>query len=739
VVAETQRILREQFPAMDAAEIDKLPEQLRNPFQTRFVSQLYVAEGRREQLLCVALLLHDPQLHFCFLEIISAARGSTGGGVGAALYSRMREVAHSLKAQGIYLECLPDDPALSPDATIRKQNEARLRFYERFGARPLANTRYATPLNAEDSDPPYLVLDPLGAKALPTAKATRKIVREILERKYGHLCSPEYITMVADSIHEPVTLREPLYIKTLKQPVAPIVKRQIALVMNDLQGLHHVHERGYVESPVRIRSILDELDKSTLFERIKTKHYADRHILEVHDGQLVNYLRKASKLAGKKKSIYPYVFPVRNAAKRPDDETVLAGYYCIDTFTPLNESAYLAARQAVDCALTAAAEVVNGRPLAYALVRPPGHHAERAAFGGFCYFNNAAIAAHYLSGYGKVAMLDVDYHHGNGQQDIFYDRSDVLTVSVHGHPRFSYPYFSGFADEAGRGPGAGYNLNLPLAEKTTPEDYLTAVKKALRRIERFSPDYLVVAFGVDTAKGDPTGTWSNQIKDFKALGEVIGASPCPILVVQEGGYLVRSLGKNAEAFFRGLAGGNELQINRPAAPKRRSKNRRWRATVQEHDAEAVRSLVAATTMFSVEEQNTAAELVTTTVEQGAGAGYHFIFAETEGRLDAYACFGPIPGAPGRFDLYWIAVHPENHRQGLGKAVLERVESAVLKAGGERVYLDTAGREQYAPTRAFYKRCGYKKAAGIKDYYAIGDSKVVLMKELGGPPAQLSAK
>ena len=134
-------------------------------------------------------------------------------------------------------------------------------------------------------------------------------------------------------------------------------------------------------------------------------------------------------------------------------------------------------------------------------------------------------------------------------------------------------------------------------------------------------------------------------------------------------------------------------------------------------------------MFSAEEQNVAAELVTTTVEQGAAAGYSFIFAETEGRLEAYACFGPIPGAPGRFDLYWIAVHPTSHRQGLGKAVLERVEAAVLKAGGERIYLDTAGREQYAPTRAFYKNCGYREAADMKDYYAVGDSKLVLMKEL----------
>ena len=156
-------------------------------------------------------------------------------------------------------------------------------------------------------------------------------------------------------------------------------------------------------------------------------------------------------MAGPKKSIYPYVFPTRNPARPPNDETVLAGYYCIDTFTPLNQNAYLAARSAVDCALTAAEKVLEGTDLAYALVRPPGHHAETRTFGGFCYFNNGAIAANLLSRYGRVAILDIDYHHGNGQQEIFYNRADVLTVSIHGHPSFAYPYFSGFRDETGIG------------------------------------------------------------------------------------------------------------------------------------------------------------------------------------------------------------------------------------------------------------------------------------------------
>lgn len=230
-----------------------------------------------------------------------------------------------------------------------------------------------------------------------------------------------------------------------------------------------------------------------------------------------------------------------------------AGYYCIDTFTPLNRNAFLAARAAVDCALTAATAVASGERLAYALVRPPGHHAERAAYGGFCYFNNVAIAAEALRRDGRVAILDVDYHHGNGQQQIFYDRSDVLTVSLHGHPNFAYPYFSGFDDERGDGEGIGYNVNLPLPERLDGGRYGRVLRTALDRVAAFAPAFLVVAFGLDTAKGDPTGTWSLGPGDFEANGELIGSLDLPTLVVQEGGYRTRTIGDCAGAFFGGLA------------------------------------------------------------------------------------------------------------------------------------------------------------------------------------------
>jgi acetoin utilization deacetylase AcuC-like enzyme len=206
----------------------------------------------------------------------------------------------------------------------------------------------------------------------------------------------------------------------------------------------------------------------------------------------------------------------------------------------------------VDCALTAAQKLLEAYPLAYALVRPPGHHAERRAFGGFCYFGNAAIAAHYLSGAGRVAMLDVDYHHGNGQQSIFWERDDVLTISIHGHPRFAYPYFTGFDDERGAGSGGGYNLNLPLPEQVDGAEHRRVLRRALEEVRRFEPDFLVVALGLDSAKGDPTGTWTLTGDDFRRMGHMIGQPGYPTLVVQEGGYRTRSIGINARRFFEGL-------------------------------------------------------------------------------------------------------------------------------------------------------------------------------------------
>ena len=555
-ITQAQQILQSQFPGLSRRDVSKLPKQLRNPLKYRFRSILFVAEDQKERVKGFALLFHEPVLHFCYLDYISTAERRMGRGIGGALYERVREETLSLNATGLFFECLPDSPKLSPDPEMRKQNAARLRFYERYGARPIINTAYETPLKPGDDNPPYLVYDNLGIDSVLGQDMARGVVRAILERKYGTLCPPDYVDMVVESFKDdPVQLRKPRYVrKKIPAPVKASIPpdKRIIIVINDRHGIHHVEERGYVESPVRIDAILKELDTTELFERVPPRHFSENRIRAVHADEFVNYFKKVCARLEPGESIYPYVFPIRNAARPPRDLPIRAGYYCIDTFTPINRNAYLAARRAVDCALTAARLIFEGHRLAYALVRPPGHHAERRAFGGFCYFNSAAAAAEYLSSHGKVAILDIDYHHGNGQQDIFYERRDVLTVSIHGRPSIAYPYFSGFQSEKGSGAGRGYNVNIPLPEKIAVERYRQALSTAVKRVERFRPDFLVVALGLDTAREDPTGSWDLVARDFEVNGKMVGVLHLPTVVVQEGGYDTRVLGINARHFFTGL-------------------------------------------------------------------------------------------------------------------------------------------------------------------------------------------
>ena len=555
-IEAVKEILRKQFPDVNERKIHDIDAQFIDPLKHRYQSSLFVAEDIHERVKAFALLLYMPDIRFCFLDYIAASPDSASGGLGGALYDRIREEAVSLDAVGLFFECLPDDPALCSNPAILDQNRRRLAFYEKFGARPVANTLYETPVKPGDDCPPYLVFDGLGRRDTVSAREARAIVKAILERKYGDYSGAEYNNMVINSItDDPVIIRPPRYARRKALPDQNAFvpeKKKIWLAVNDRHSIHHVRERGYVESPVRVKSILRELDKSGLFRPGKVREYPDRHILEVHDSNYFNYFRKVSRTIPRGQSVYPYVFPLRFATRAPKDLSVRAGYYCFDTFTPLNQDAFLAARWGVNCVMSAADELLAGTRYAYVLTRPPGHHTERSVFGGFCYFNNCAVAAHYLSRSGRVAILDIDYHHGNGQQQIFYDRSDVLTISLHGHPSFAYPYFSGFEEEKGEGEGHGFNHNFPMPEKVTHEQYIRVLSRALNIIRKFKPDYLVVALGLDPAKGDPTGTWSFTHSNFAANGEMIGSLRMPTMVVQEGGYRNQSLGINARAFFTGL-------------------------------------------------------------------------------------------------------------------------------------------------------------------------------------------
>lgn len=557
IIAQVQEILRARLPGLPAHEVDSLPDKLHDPVTHKLRAMLFVADDMTGDIQGFAVLSHAPDLRFAWLDYVATTMGS--GGVGGALYERLRDVAKSLGAVGLFYECLPDEPEEYTDPAEHESSVARMRFYEQFGARPIVNTAYESPVRPGDTLMPHLMFDDLGSGRPLRRDKARRVVRAILERRYAHLCPPEYVDRVAESFRDnPVQLREWRYGAPKSRAPAEAARRlqgSIAMVVADQHAIHHVRERGYVEAPVRVRALEKSLEPTGLFRRLPPRQWPDTHLRAVHDGAYLDYLQTVCEHIGPDKSVYPYVFPIRNAARPPEDLPVRAGYYCIDTFTPLNLSAWLAARSAVDCALTAAQSLLDGERLAYALVRPPGHHAETRVFGGFCYLNNAAIAAQHLSEHGTVAILDVDYHHGNGQQEIFYERADVLTVSIHGDPRFAYPYFTGFADERGAGAGEGYNLNLPLAEVVDGTPYRAALRVALDRIRAFAPRHLVVCVGFDTARADPTGTWSLQPRDFEANGRLIGALGLPTFVAQEGGYRTRSLGACARSFFTGLASG----------------------------------------------------------------------------------------------------------------------------------------------------------------------------------------
>jgi acetoin utilization deacetylase AcuC-like enzyme len=234
------------------------------------------------------------------------------------------------------------------------------------------------------------------------------------------------------------------------------------------------------------------------------------------------------------------------------------GAYCFDTATPIVAGTAAAAHVAVDVALTTAARVVGGERLAYGLCRPPGHHAAGGMLGGYCFFNNAAIVAEWLrreAGFARVAILDVDYHHGNGTQQIFWERGDMLYVSLHADPARAYPYYSGFASETGGGDGEGRTLNLPLPAATGMDGYATALGRGLEAIGAFAPDApLVLSLGFDTFEHDPIGDLALRTADYHQIGGMVAAGGLPVVALQEGGYAIDAIGANARAFLRGLRG-----------------------------------------------------------------------------------------------------------------------------------------------------------------------------------------
>jgi acetoin utilization deacetylase AcuC-like enzyme len=310
----------------------------------------------------------------------------------------------------------------------------------------------------------------------------------------------------------------------------------------------------YYESPDRMDRILAALQKMDWAEFTEPDDFGLDPILAVHDGGYINFLASCwtEWLAAEPEvaaspeghTFLPATFALRRQTRPTSSLRGRGGYYIMDLSACITAGTYQAALASANCAMSAASSIVNGQSSAFGLCRPPGHHAGKDYAAGYCFINNAAVAANWLSSKGKVAVLDVDYHAGNGTQDIFYERNDVLTVSIHGDPDFEYPHYIGFADETGAGAGLGFHKNLPLPKGTGDNDYLAALDEALTIIRKFAPKYLVLSAGTDAFDGDPLGMFRLTRSGFAEIGKRIAGLNLPTAIIMEGGYANEALGEN---------------------------------------------------------------------------------------------------------------------------------------------------------------------------------------------------
>lgn len=351
-------------------------------------------------------------------------------------------------------------------------------------------------------------------------------------------------------------------------PPTPLVASDDHLAHSNLIELSAGKEIPCYESPERATTIRQALLATGDYALVEPEDHGPDPIAAVHEIEvidLVEHVWTDALAAGHDpgRPLVPDTFLLRAyPGPMPLDQLPLnradrLGAYCFDTATPIVAGTAGAARVAVDIGLTALDRVLEGARLAYGLCRPPGHHAARNLIGGYCFFNNAAIVAQSLRDRGaeRVAILDVDFHHGNGTQQIFWERGDVLYVSLHGDPRGIYPYFSGYATERGAGDGEGATLNLPLPPGTDGDGYLAALREALETIVAFDADApLVLSLGFDTYHADPICNLALHTDDYARIGSAIASLGMPVVALQEGGYAVEALGRNAVAFVGALRG-----------------------------------------------------------------------------------------------------------------------------------------------------------------------------------------
>lgn len=317
------------------------------------------------------------------------------------------------------------------------------------------------------------------------------------------------------------------------------------------------------EMPERANMILNRVKTSNLGDIIEPDDFGMDPILAIHDKGFVDFLTTVwdEWLAiGCEGEVFAISWPTRRMRERiPKNIEGKVGYYALAIETPITEGTFKAARSSVNVALSAQKKISAGEEHAvFALCRPPGHHAAYDQYGGYCFFNNAAIAAQGFldDGCKKVAILDVDFHHGNGTQDIFYERDDVFFASLHGSPDYEFPFYLGWDDETGRGKGDGFNINYPMMPGTTFDIWFKALQDACERIKEYGAEALVISLGVDTYAEDPISSFKLQSPDFITYGKYLAKLGLPTLFVMEGGYAVEEIGINAVNVLQGFESGN---------------------------------------------------------------------------------------------------------------------------------------------------------------------------------------
>ncbi len=316
------------------------------------------------------------------------------------------------------------------------------------------------------------------------------------------------------------------------------------------------------EVPARVDHVLAELQRRRFGTLQAPQAFDDAVLARIHSPRYLDFLKHAwdewvaLDPANAARDALPSVWPVRTLRSDvlPTNFAARMGLFSMDAGSPLTSGTWAAARAGADCALSAASHVAGGARSAFALTRPPGHHAGADFFGGYCFLNNAALAAQQLrdQGVARVAVLDLDYHHGNGTQAIFYDRPDVYFTSIHGDPQTEYPFYLGYADESGAGAGLGFNRNLPLPRGTGFARWREAMATALHDIQAFGAQALVVSLGLDTFVGDPISGFQLTSDDYLRVGEDLAAAGLPTVWVFEGGYAVAEVGVNAVNVLQGF-------------------------------------------------------------------------------------------------------------------------------------------------------------------------------------------